>query len=90
MLVYLHRPVDNLLQLIKKRGRDFEQKITPEYLQQLQNTYFEYFRSEMNIPILIVDVEKANFIEDPSTYKKLVALMSEDYKLGINYVMTNW
>lgn len=90
LLVYLHRPVDNLLQLIKKRGRVFEQKITPEYLQQLQNTYFEYFRSEMNIPILIVDVEKANFIEDSSTYKKLVELMSEDYKLGINYVMTNW
>ncbi len=90
LLVYLHRPIDNLLELIAKRGREFEQNISTEYLKQLQNAYFEYFRAEMTIPILIIDVEKANFIEDKDAYQKLIELMNEDYKLGINYVMTNW
>lgn len=90
LLVYLHRSIDNLRANIDKRGRDYEKDITNEYLQKIQNTYFEFFRTEMSIPILIIDVEKADFLNDETTYKKLLELMSEDYKLGINYITTNW
>lgn len=90
LLVYLHRSVNNLRINIDKRGRDYEKDITDEYLQKIQNTYFEFFRTEMSIPILIIDVEKADFLNDEATYNKLLELMSEEYKLGINYITTNW
>lgn len=90
LLVYLHRSVDILRENIDKRGRDYEKDITNEYLQKIQNTYFEFFRTEMSIPILIVDIERADFLNDDTTYKKLLALMTQDYKLGINYITTNW
>jgi deoxyadenosine/deoxycytidine kinase len=43
LLVYLHRSVDNLRANIDKRGREYEKDITNEYLQKIQNTYFEFF-----------------------------------------------
>lgn len=90
LLVYLHRSVETLQENISKRGRAYEKDISSEYLQQIQNTYFEFFRIEMSMPILIIDIEKADFLKDDENYKKLLALMSEDYKLGINYITTNW
>ena len=90
LLVYLHRSVENLRKNINKRGREYEKDIANEYLQKIQNTYFEFFRTEMSIPILIVDVEEADFLNDDTTYQKLLELMTKDYKLGINYITTNW
>lgn len=90
LLVYLHRSVDNLQENIAKRGRTYEKNIQASYLQKIQNTYFEFFRREMSMPILIIDVEKADFLKDDVTYQKLLALMTEDYKFGINYITTNW
>lgn len=90
LLVYLHRSVENLQVNIENRGREYEKDITDDYLKKLQNTYFEFFRTEMSMPILIIDVEKADFLKDDLTYDKLLKLMSEDYKLGINYITTNW
>jgi deoxyadenosine/deoxycytidine kinase len=90
LLVYLHRSVEDLQLNIGKRGREYEKDITSDYLKKIQNTYFEFFRTEMSMPILIIDVENADFLNDNTTYQKLLALMSEDYKLGINYITTNW
>lgn len=90
LLVYLHRSVDILRENIDKRGRAYEKDITNEYLQKIQNTYFEFFRTEMSIPILIVDIERADFLNDDTTYNKLLELMMQDYKLGINYITANW
>lgn len=90
LLVYLHRSVDILRENIDKRGRAYEKDITNDYLQKIQNTYFEFFRTEMSIPILIVDIERADFLNDDTTYNKLLELMMQDYKLGINYITANW
>ena len=90
LLVYLHRSVDILRDNIDKRGTSYEKDITNDYLQKIQNTYFEFFRTEMSIPILIVDIERADFLNDDTTYNKLLELMMQDYKLGINYITANW
>lgn len=90
LLVYLHRSVEDLQTNIRKRGRDYEKDISADYLKKIQNTYFEFFRTEMSMPILIIDVENADFLNDDTTYQKLLTLMSENYKLGINYITTNW
>ncbi len=90
LLVYLHRSVENLQGNIEMRGRDYEKSITTDYLKKIQNTYFEFFKTEMSMPIVIIDVEKADFLNNEATYKKLLELMTANYKLGINYITTNW
>lgn len=84
LLVYLHRPIDELLSNIKNRGRDYEQDITADYLLSIQNAYFDYFKTNPQLPILILDVENANWAEHEAHYGRLLAEISKDYKPGIH------
>jgi deoxyguanosine kinase len=86
LLVYLHRSVDNLMLNIKKRGRDYETDISHEYLTEIQNGYFEYFKSETALPILIVDVEGIDFVAERTHFEQLKALLSKEYSVGIHRV----
>ena len=86
LLVFLHRPVTVLLENIKSRGREYEQEISSEYLQEIQNTYFEYFRSEESIPILIIDVEKLDFLHESSHYQMIIEALGKTYPPGIHHV----
>lgn len=84
LLVYLHRPVSNLLENIKKRGRAYEQEISSDYLEQIQHAYFEFFKTQPQLPILILDVEKVDFLSNQSHYQRLVELIAREYPPGIH------
>ena len=86
LLVYIHRSVDNLLTNIKSRGREYEQEIKPEYLTEIQNTYFEYFKSESKLPILIIDVDQINFMESKEHYDMIVEALSKKYDPGMHHL----
>lgn len=86
LLVYLHRPVPVLLEHIRKRGRSYEQDIRAEYLQSVQQAYFEFFRTEQTIPVLIVDLEDADFQTDPAAYRKLLSLLARPLHQGVRRV----
>lgn len=86
LLVYLHRSVDILLDNIKSRGRSFEQDISPEYLLQLQNMYFDYFKMETDIPILIINLEDSNFQDNSDDYNRLLELLSRPYSKGTHHI----
>ena len=84
LLVYLHRTVPDLVSNIKKRGRDIEKDIRPEYLQSLQTAYFNFFKSEKDLPILIIDVTGVDFWSEQSAYEKMVGLMKRSYSKGVH------
>jgi deoxyadenosine/deoxycytidine kinase len=84
LLVYLHRSVDNLMKNIKKRGRSYEQDISPAYLKQIQQAYFDYFRSNTEIPTLIIDVESIDFLNDEAHYRKIIDCISKPYTPGVH------
>ncbi len=86
LLVYLHRSVENLLKNIRKRGRDFEKEIKSEYLQSLQSAYFEYFKTEQDIPILVIDLEDLSFARESVIFENVVNLIRQDYPKGLNRV----
>lgn len=86
LLVFLHRSVPGLMENIKKRGRGYEQDIAPDYLQTIQNTYFEYFRTEQGIPILVIDVEELNFLKEPKHYQMILESMQQVYRPGVHHV----
>ena len=86
LLVYLHRSVDNLMRNIKKRGRAYETDISAEYLTEIQNGYFDYFKTETNLPILIVEVEDIDFVADKTHFEQLKALLFKQYSVGIHRI----
>ena len=84
LLVYLHRTVDDLINNIKRRGRDFEKQIKAPYLQSLQEAYFGYFKNENEVPVLIIDVTEVDFWNDQTAYDQIKGLMKRSYGKGVH------
>ena len=77
LVVYFHRHVDILKQNIDKRGRPYEAGITKDYLLQVQNSYFEYFRNVLSYPVLILDLKDLDFQKKQSNYEFLKSLFQK-------------
>jgi len=86
LLVYLHRNVDILLKNIKKRGREFEKNIERDYLYNIQDSYFEYFRNIVSFPILIIDLGEIDFIKEKNHYDVLKSIIAKEYTPGVHRV----
>lgn len=86
LLVYLHRPVEVLLDNIESRGRDYEKDISADYLQELQHAYFDYFKMESEIPILIVDMGSLHFSQNSEPYKQFLDMLNQPYSAGVHRV----
>lgn len=85
LLLFLHRPVDELMSNIQKRGRTFEQDISPDYLKKIQHAYFEYFRTEVRLPILVIDIEGIDFQSSPKYYQQILHLLQINYQVGVHH-----
>lgn len=86
ILIYFHRSVDVLQQNIKKRGRTYETQITDDYLQQVQNSYFEYFRNILSFPVLIIDINNIDFENNPQNYDHVKYLLRKKYQPGVHRI----
>ena len=86
LLVYLHRSVDNAMENIRKRGRDYEQDISTAYLQKVQEGYYEYIRTEKELPILIIDVEQVDFLNSKVHLDMIVDALKKTYQPGIHHL----
>jgi deoxyguanosine kinase len=85
LYVYLHADTNNLLQNIKKRGRDYEQDISAGYLEKISDGYFSYFRQITSFPVLIIDVNQIDFVGNNQHYLLVKeAVFDRKYKLGRN------
>lgn len=87
LLIYLYNTSDNLLKNIAKRGRPYEQDITADYLESIQENYLNYLKNRTQIPILIVESNKLDFVNNPEDYQKLKDLVSKSYPVGITRII---
>lgn len=71
LYVYLHSSVDNLLENIKLRGREYEKDITSEYLLKIQDSYFEFFKQQQDLSFLIIDTSRIDFVNNKDDYQKI-------------------
>lgn len=62
LIVYLRASVPTLLAHIHKRGNEYEQKIAPEYLDQLNHLYNAWIEDWTACPVLTIDMDKFDFI----------------------------
>ncbi len=89
LYVYLYLNIHNLMKNIKLRGRDYEKNISADYLQKIQNGYFEYMKQHQNeFKFLVIDTNKIDFVKNLSDYKKLTdVIFNQQYEIGINRVI---
>ena len=87
LYVYLHVEVDKLLENISLRGREYEQSIEAGYLEKLQKGYFEYLRSLSGQKILVLDVNRLDFVGKKEDYQLVEqVIFSREYQAGMNRV----
>ena len=84
LLIYLYADISHLQQNIKKRGRPFEQEISDDYLQNIQNKYLDYLRKQKSFPVLILDVSLVDFKTEKTVYEKIKKLISCKHKIGVH------
>jgi len=85
ILIYLHAPVQKLQLNIKKRNREYEQKIPDEYLFSLQETYTSYIKQH-NIKTIFVDASNADFLGNEKHLQVILDALDKDYEGGQHYV----
>lgn len=84
LLVYLHRPIPVLLRQIQKRGRLIEQQISEDYLTSIQQAYFDYLKTEIEIPAVILDLGESDFLASEIAFEEVVALLREAHLPGLS------
>lgn len=65
LLIYLRSSIPNLVSQIHKRGRDYENSISIDYLSRLNERYEAWIHNYTKGNLVIIDVDNNNFVDDP-------------------------
>ena len=73
LLIYLRATVPTLVNQIQKRGRKYEDSIRLDYLKRLNERYEAWVSSYNQGNLLIIDVDKTNFIENKEDLSSVIS-----------------
>lgn len=65
LLIYLRSTVPNLVAQIQKRGREYENSISIDYLTKLNERYEDWIKNYDKGKLLIINVDNVNFVDNP-------------------------
>lgn len=88
LMVYLYLDVDHLQYNIKKRGRVYEQSITDDYLENIQQGYFDFIRQQQNeMRILVLDTNRLDFVANEKDYQLIIEAINQPYDIGVHRIV---
>ena len=88
LVVYLQAPVSLLLQRIQQRGRDYEKRISPDYLAQLNELYDAWIEQFSLCPVLTLPAAELDYVKNAS-HLDLVAEKVQEKPMGKEFVRLN-
>ena len=81
LLIYLRSGIPNLVNKIHKRGRDYENSISIDYLSRLNERYEAWISTYDKSKLIVIDVDEIDFVEKKKDLKivleKLDPLLSK-------------
>jgi deoxyadenosine/deoxycytidine kinase len=72
LVIYLQASLETLLWRVRKRGEPMERDIDEGYMRRLSEAYTGYFHAYSGTPLLIVNSDRLNFVDDPAHLDLLV------------------
>ena len=72
LVIYLQASPETLISRVRKRGVEMERKISDDYLALLGETYTRFFHDYAAAPVIVVNSERLNFVDDPDDFLLLV------------------
>jgi deoxyadenosine/deoxycytidine kinase len=77
LVIYLQAPIETLLQRVRRRGINYEQAIPDDYLTRLADAYSRFFYQYEDAPLLIINSERLNFVQESSHLDLLLARIAQ-------------
>jgi len=71
--VYLYQGTERLIQNIKKRGREYEKNIQPDYLDNIHKGYVNFIKTKEHLNTLIIDVTELDFVNNNDDYQNVLS-----------------
>lgn len=72
LLIYLKSSIPHLVDQIEKRGREYEQSISLDYLEGLNLRYEKFIGSQYHGDVLTIDVDNLDFEHNPQDFASIV------------------
>lgn len=72
LMLYLQASVPLLVSNIQKRGRDYEQTISIEYLTNLNKRYEDFIFNKYKGKVLVINVDNLDFVNRPSDFSVII------------------
>ncbi|MBL6591483.1 MAG: deoxynucleoside kinase [Flavobacteriaceae bacterium] len=72
LLIYLRSGIPNLVDQIHKRGRDYENSISIEYLSRLNERYEAWIQSYDKSNLLVIEVDDIDFVENKEDFQSII------------------
>lgn len=86
IILYLYSDIPRLLRNIAGRGREYEKSISADYLEHIQQSYLTYFKEHADMPVLLLEASKLDFVQNPDDYGKIKALIKTSYPAGVHRI----
>jgi len=72
LLIYLRSSIPNLVSQIHKRGRDYENSISIDYLSRLNERYEAWISKYDKGKLLIINVDNLDFVDNPEDLGEII------------------
>jgi len=80
LLIYLRSSIPNLVSQIHKRGREYENSISIEYLSRLNERYEAWIHKYDKGELLVIDIDDIDFVESKDDLQKIIDLIDQKIK----------
>ena len=89
VVIYLQASSDVLFQRIQRRGNAMERSISRQYLETLNEAFNHYFFNYSETPLLIVNTDGMDFVNNEKHFQDLVGRIAEPVK-GTELYVPSW
>ncbi len=75
LIIFLQSDTERLMENIKKRGRSYEANMDWNYIDSLNQIYNEYFFRYDKSPLLIINTNDIDFVNDPNDLNEILDII---------------
>lgn len=72
LVIYLQSSTDKLIAHIKRRKKDYEKDISPEYIKSLNDAYNDFFFRYNETPLLVINTTEIDFVQNEEDLNDLL------------------